>query len=129
MAKEELVTDFQAFAKTLEETAGPVALLMIMPLEPGVDQAWTLLVSTRTFDGRPQRESIMEVVSHLNSILSDKVRPSIKRVSVLKSDDPFVRAMNSTVPADHSPIDLVSAVVGGVEIPRAIVFESKRIAA
>jgi hypothetical protein len=37
--------------------------------------------------------------------------------------------MNSTIHAEHSPIDIISIVVGGIEIPRAIVFESKRIAA
>jgi hypothetical protein len=129
MAKEELVADFQTFAKALEETAGPVSLLMLMPVEPGTEQAWILLVSARTFDGQSQRESIKKIASYLNSSLSDAVRPSVKRVSILKSDDPFVRAMNSTVYAEHSFIDLASTVVGGVEIPRAIVFESKRIAA
>ena len=129
MAKEELVADFKTFVRTLEETAGPVALLMLMPVEPGTEQAWTLLVSARTFDGQSQRESIKEIVSHLNSSLSDTVRPWVKRVSILKSDDPFVRAMNSTIHAEHSSIDMPSTVVGGVEIPRAIVFESKRIAA
>jgi len=102
---------------------------MLMPVEPGTEQAWTLLVSARTFDGQSQRESIKEIVSHLNSSLSDTVRPWVKRVSILKSDDPFVRAMNSTIHAEHSSIDMPSTVVGGVEIPRAIVFESKRIAA
>ncbi len=129
MAKEELVADFKTFVRTLEETAGPVALLMLMPIEPGTEQAWTLLVSARTFDGQSKRESIKEVVSHLNSTLSDTVRPRVKRVSILKSDDPFVRAMNSTIHAEHSSVDMPSTVVGGVEIPRAIVFESKRIAA
>ncbi len=129
MAKEELVADFKTFVRTLEETAGPVALLMLMPVEPGTEQAWTLLVSARTFDGQSQRESIKEIVSQLNSSLSDTVRPWVKRVSILKSDDPFVRAMNSTIHAEHSTIDMASAIVGGVEIPRAIVFESKRTAA
>jgi len=102
---------------------------MLMPVEPGTEQAWTLLVSARTFDGQSQRESIKEIVSQLNSSLSDTVRPWVKRVSILKSDDPFVRAMNSTIHAEHSTIDMASAIVGGVEIPRAIVFESKRTAA
>jgi len=37
--------------------------------------------------------------------------------------------MNSSVHAEHSSIDINARVVGGIEIPRAIVFESKRIAA
>jgi hypothetical protein len=129
MAKEELVTDFQALAKTLEETVGPVVLLMLMPVDPGAEKAWTLLISAHTLDSQSERESIKTIASHLNSVLSDTVRPWIKRIAILKTDDPFVRAMNSTIHAEHSPIDIISRVVGGVEIPRAIVFESKRIAA
>ena len=79
MAKEELVANFNNFAMTIEKTAGPVALLMLMPMEPGTEQAWALLVSARTFDAQSQRESIEEIVSHLNSILTDTVRPSVKR--------------------------------------------------
>ena len=129
MAKEELVADFQAFARNLEESLGPVALLMLMPLDPGPEHAWALLVSTRAFDDQSQRDSIKTVVADLNSFLSETVRPRVKRVSVLKSDDPFVRAMNSSVHAEHSTVDISARVVGGVEIPGAIVFESKRIAA
>jgi hypothetical protein len=129
MAKEDLVADFQTFARNLEESAGPVALLMLMPVDPGSEHAWVLLVSTRAFDDQSQRDSIKTIVADLNSFLSESVRPWVKRVSVLKSDDPFVRAMNSSVHAEHSSIDITGRVVGGVEIPRAIVFESKRIAA
>ena len=113
----------------LEEAAGPLALLMIIPADPGAEDAWTLLVSARTFDDKPQRESIKTIAGHLNSVLSDSVRPWVKTISILKSDDPFVRAMNSAIHSEHSTVDLISTVVGGVEIPRAIVFESKRMAA
>jgi hypothetical protein len=129
MAKEELVADFQALARNLEKSVGPVTLLMLMPVGPGFENAWALLVSARAFDHQSQRNSIKTIVAHLNSSLSETVRPSVKRVSVLKSDDPFVRAMNSSVHAEHSSVDITARVVGGVEIPGAIVFESKRIAA
>jgi len=42
---------------------------------------------------------------------------------------PFVKAMNSTVSAERAPVDLYGRVISGIEIPRAIVFESKPIAA
>ena len=129
MAKEQLVTEFRALAKVLEEAAGPLALLMILPSAPGAEDAWTLLVSARTLDDKPQRESINTIAAHLNRALSDDVRPWVKKISILKSEDPFVRAMNSTIRAEHSTVDLRSTVVGGIEISRAIVFESKRMAA
>jgi hypothetical protein len=128
MAKEALVTEFRKFAKKLEKRAGPVALLMLVPAGPS-EEVWTVLVSARAFDKRSRGEALGEVATYLREALSDPVKLSITSADVLKSDDPFVRAMNSAVPAERAPVDIYGRVISGVEIPRAIVFESKRIAA
>lgn len=129
MAKEALVNEFQTLAESLEKAAGPLALLMLLPEEPNSEDAWTVLVSARSFDKKSARESLNEVSAHLNRALSESVKSRIKKATVLKSDDPFVKAMNLAFHANRSSIDIFSTVVAGVEIPRAIVFESKRIAA
>ena len=85
-------------------------------------------MSARAFDKRSRKEALEELVTYLQA-LSDPVKRSITSADVLKSDDPFVRAMNSSVPAKRAPVDLYGRVISGIEIPRAIVFESKPIAA
>ena len=129
MAKDVLVTEFKRFAKKLEKSAGPVALLMLVPDAPGTEEAWIVLVSARAFDKRSRGEALGELATYLQETLSDPVKLSITSADVLKSDDPFVRAMNSSVPAKRAPVDLYGRVISGIEIPRAIVFESKPIAA
>jgi hypothetical protein len=129
MATEALVREFQTLADALEKDAGPLALLMLLPVEPNVEDAWTVLVSARSFDGKSTRESLNEISAHLNKTLSSTVKSAIKQAAVLKSDGPFVTAMNAAFHSSGSSIDIYSTVVAGVEIPRAIVFESKRIAA
>src|SRR5262245_33435438 len=102
MAKEAVVTEFKKFAKKLEKRAGPVALLMLVPSGPG-ENFWTVLVSTRAFDKRSRGEAIGEIATYLQE-LSDPVKRSITSADVLKSDDPFVKAMNSSVPAKRAPV-------------------------
>lgn len=128
MAKEAVVTEFKKFAKKLEKRAGPVALLMLVPAGPS-EEVWTVLVSARAFDKRSRKEALGELATYLQETLSDPVKLSITSADVLKSDDPFVRAMNSAVPVERAPVDLYGRVISGIEIPRAIVFESKPIAA
>jgi hypothetical protein len=57
--------------------------------------------------------------------LPQKVWPSIARVSVLRTDDPFVKGMNSWYKAEDAPLMVQSATISGVEIPKAIVLQSK----
>jgi|CXWL01.1.fsa_nt_gi hypothetical protein len=129
MAKEELVAGFKLFAQALEEAAGPVALLMLLPVDPASEAAWTVLVSAHGFDGRSQHDSIQAVVAQLNALGNAEVMGMVKKVGVLRTDEPFVKAMNSAIRAEGSVIDMTATTVAGVEIPRAILFESKRIAA
>jgi hypothetical protein len=50
-------------------------------------------------------------------------------VTPLRTGDPFVRAMNSRFHAEQSVINLDSVNVTGIDIPRAVLLESKRVAA
>jgi hypothetical protein len=129
MAQEVLVDELKKLARELEKAVGPVALLMLLPADSASEEAWNVLVSARAFDHRSRKEALNELAAHLRGALSDPVKSSITRATVLKSDDPFVRAMNSAVHIERSKMDLYSRVVSGVEIPHAIVFESKPIAA
>jgi len=122
-----VVTEFKKFAKKLEKRAGPVALLMLVPAGPS-EERWTVLVSARAFNKRSRGEALGELATYLQT-LSNPVKLLITSADVLKTDDPFVRAMNSSVPAKRAPVDLYGRVISGIEIPRAIVFESKPIAA
>jgi hypothetical protein len=48
---------------------------------------------------------------------------------VLRTDDPFVRAMNSRFHSEQSVMNLQSFNISGVDIARAVLLESKRVAA
>lgn len=57
--------------------------------------------------------------------LPEQVWPSIARLVILRTDDPFVKGMNRWYKAEDAPLMVQSATISGVKIPKAIVLQSK----
>jgi hypothetical protein len=124
-----LVDEIQRLARELRERQGPIALLMLMAPDLSVDGDWNIIVSARGFDKKTRASSVKELTQILRKNLSKTLWPQITRATVLRTNDPFVRAMNATFRTKRSLLQLQSCSVSGFEIPKAIVFESKKVAA
>lgn len=125
MDQEILVEELRKLYAELNASRGPVALLMLLASDIAREDHWNLMVSAKGYDEERRATAIREVTGLLTKNLSRENWPQIYRVTVLKTDDPFVRAMNRSFKAEDSVVDLNTVNVSGVEIPRALVLQSK----
>jgi hypothetical protein len=121
--------ELRKLAKRVSQSEGPLALFMVLGSDAENEDAWNLIVSSRGLDNKSRGAAIKE----LTRLLRDEVDAShwaqFRRTTVLRTDDPFVRALNEALPPRHTVINLESTTVGGIEIPKAIVLESHKTAA
>lgn len=125
MDQEALVEDFNRVYKELDARRGPVALLMLVTPEAAWEDVWNVVVSARGFDTMNWADAIREVVYLLKEVLGNESWRQVLRVTVLKTGDEFVRAMNWAHKTDGSRVHLYSANISGIDIPKAIVLQSK----
>ncbi|HKI05544.1 MAG TPA: hypothetical protein VKK31_26425 [Thermoanaerobaculia bacterium] len=98
---------------------------MFLALDPDLEDYWNLVVSAKGFDSASRASAIGMVTDLLTESMPKEIWPSIGRVTVLRSDDPFVQEMNHSFQAKDSALHLQTVKVSGVEIPKAIVLQSK----
>jgi hypothetical protein len=125
MDQEILVTDLKKLYHEIDRRFGPVALMMLVAPDPFSESDWTLLIGARGFDELTRGEAIRKVVDLLSESFHDENWQRIFRVDVLRTDDAFVRGMNRVFASEESILNIHAAVVSGVEIPKAIVLQSK----
>jgi hypothetical protein len=129
MDQDALVADLRKVADDLEVQAGPLALFMVVASDADRNDGLNMIVRAPGLDAK----SIGTAVRELSDALRRNVRQSewrrFLRVTPLRTDDRFVRAMNSRFHAEQSVINLDSISVTGIDIPRAVVLESKPVAA
>jgi hypothetical protein len=125
MDQELLVTGLKTLFQKLDQQYGPVLLLMSLAVDVGIEDWWNLVISAKGLDQHTRAEAIHIAVDLMQESLPKKVWPSIARVSVLRTDDPFVKGMNSWYKAEDAPLMVQSVTISGVEIPKAIVLQSK----
>lgn len=129
MDRQILVKEMQKLARELRRREGPLALLMLVAPDPAVDDDWNIIVSAQGFNRQTRAEGIREFTDLLRQTLSQDMWPKIKRVTVLRTDDPFVEAMASGFHTQRAVLDLQACNVFGFDIPKALVFASTKIAA
>lgn len=129
MDRQILVKEMQKLARELRQREGPLVLLMLVSPDPAVDDDWNIVVSAQGFNRKTRAEGVREFTTMLRHTLSADIWPKIKRVTVLRTDDQFVDAMTSTFQTQRAVLDLQTRNVFGFEIPKALVFASKKVAA
>ncbi len=129
MDQDALVADLKKLAEELKQKEGPLALFMLVAPDTETSDAWNLIVSARGFDDKSRGDAIRHLSQSLRESVSELEWPRIARATVLRTDDPFVQAMNAAFRAEHSVINLQSFNISGIDIPRAVLLESKRVAA
>jgi len=129
MDENNLVADLRKLADDLETQEGPLALFMIVAPDAETSDAWNLIVSSHGLDSKSLGSAVRKVTDALTRNVSESEWSQFSRTTVLRTNDPFVRAMNSRFHAEQSVVNLQSFNVSGVDIPRAVLLESKRVAA
>ena len=129
MDREVLVEQVRKLERELRKRHGPVALLMLVSPDPSIDNDWNVVASARGFNRISQAEGIRQLIALMRRVLVQELWPQIKRVTVFRTDDPFVVAMTGAFHTTRTVVDLHSRQVVGFEIPRGVLFTSKKVAA
>ena len=125
MDQKALVEDLKGLFREVDSQYGPVALMMLLASDLEREDAWNLIVSTKEFDRTSRGDAIGKMTELLATVLQRKNWEKIIRVTVLKTDDPFVQEMNEIFETNESVLRLRAEYVSGVEIPKALVLQSK----
>lgn len=129
MDQDPLVTSLENVATELAQKEGPLALFMLLAPDAETTDRWNLIVSAHGFDRKSRGNAIRQVSELLRERVPESEWPRIARVTVLRTDEPFVRAMNNAVESENKVAYMQSCSVFGVEIPQAVLFQSRRVAA
>jgi hypothetical protein len=124
--QEILVTELRKFAERVESTAGPVALLMLLAPDVESDDAWNLIVSARGLNHEPRSIAVTRLTQLLRAAVNRTLWSRIGRATVLRTDDPFVRAINTAFSTNGNVVNIQSCNIAGMDIPKAILFVSNR---
>lgn len=119
-----LVEELRSTLSALRKTQGHIALFMLTASEIDVSTANNLIVSASGYDKVPTKKAMIGLVELLKSQLSEISLKQISRLTVLGTQDPFVKAINRAFNVKNSTVSLQSCNLFGVHIENAIVLES-----
>ncbi len=123
MDHEILVTTFQNVVQTLRQRTGAIALFLLNALDTE-NTSWNIVVSTQGYDQVTIKTALNEFMKILESTVQKELLKNILRVTILKTSDPFVRAINSAFEMTEKPQYVYSRTFNDVYIERGILFES-----
>jgi hypothetical protein len=106
MDKEILVKNIQALVSDYSQRGQEFILVMLIPTDPNViDSKYTLLVSAHWLDNKSPKDAVnlIDLIGEIGSTNSPEYR-KIARVTVVKTSDPFVKAITSTFNVSHSDV-------------------------
>jgi hypothetical protein len=120
-----LVDEWMKVVTAVRREKGHVALFMLTAIDPGMEQAWNLIVSAEGYDQSPAGEALKHLVNIVRENISVEHLRSLKRATVLKTSDPFVRSINQAFSVKSSTVRIQSSTFSGIFIESAILLESQ----
>ncbi|HVR38305.1 MAG TPA: hypothetical protein VMU84_04365 [Thermoanaerobaculia bacterium] len=100
-------------------------VLLVAPDEDTVS-SWNVIVGAPSFDEKSIGDAVEEVADSLRSRLKKSLWPIVARVTTLRTNDPFFLGLRRDFPSLTPGATLHGVRVSGIDIPRAIVIESKK---
>lgn len=125
-----LIEGLQAVVREYAADGRVFSLVMLIPAEPtSLATKYSLIVSAVWLDDMSPREAVSAIlkslITHLGSTDSPEYQ-NLARVTVVKSNDPFVAAITSAFKVADSDITIENCNISGVQIDRAVLLESHR---
>lgn len=124
MDNEILVKELRSALDSLRKSRGPIALFMLSASEIHASTAQNLIVSARGYDKFHIKKSLVDLINLLKSKLSEVSLRKLSRLTVLKTQDPFVKAINQAFNVKDSTVSLQSCNIFGIQIESATLLES-----
>ncbi len=123
MDNEILVKEFPKIIRILKEEGTHISLFMLKAADIDI-MGWNLIVSTVRYDSLTTKNALKELVGILKNNMKKNILKEISRLTVLKTDDPFVEEINRTFQTENSIKYIKSSYFFGVYIENAVLFES-----
>jgi hypothetical protein len=120
--------DLQKVLKRLQIEQGKFSLAMTYKRDDMSEGGWNLIIAAPWAD-RLGKEEATRIVAHaLSDGLGTENKQAVTRVTVLPTQDEFVRAMTSLYRISKSgpPLAIQNSTVAGVSIGTAFLFYSQR---
>ena len=126
MDQEILVADEQKVVTQLEQSEGPTRLAMLLASDYEPHDSWNFIVSTRGLDKTSRAESVRLVTDLIRRNVNKSHWSAIMQTTVLKTDDPFVKAINQVFGTTRVPINIENRNISGTFINKAILLKSTK---
>jgi len=125
MDKEKMVNKLKIIIKEFVDTNGDFNLVMLIPTDPGViDSKFSLLVSAPWLDKKNPKRAIRLITKSLREKFNSHEFNYITRVTIINSNDKFVKAINSAFNVRESDVNITNCNIFGIQIDMAILLES-----
>lgn len=124
MDQEILVNGCRRVMQQLQRDGKHISLFMLNAIFTDMD-TWNLMISAVEYDHVTRKTALNQVIAVLRELLSEDSLTHILRITILKTSDPFVKAVNQRVRLKNSVQFLHDAVIAGVEIEQAIILASR----
>ncbi|MBN2267362.1 MAG: hypothetical protein JW725_03425 [Candidatus Babeliaceae bacterium] len=124
MDHEILVSTFHEVVQALRQRTGHIALFLLNALDTE-NTSWHILISTDTYDQMTIKTALRDFMTILERHVETNVLKSILRVTILKTSDSFVKAVNRTFDVTEEVEYLYTCTLANVYIERGILFESQ----
>lgn len=131
MVVKTLVSDVRKILDRIRDARGPFVLAMLYNRAEEANTGWNLIVAAPWADELGVADSTETIVRELSLKLGLENKTAISRVTVLKTDDSFVQAMNdyfSLMPPQGIQ-SVRNVVVDGVPIGSGYIFFSEGLVA
>ncbi len=107
-----------------------MTLFMLNTFGPGFAQPWHLIVSAKELDHLSRSEAIKKMTTLVREHGNASFWRPLIRITVLKTQDPFVRSVNASMQVSPNEIETISdATVAGFEIPYALLVRPQSVSA
>jgi hypothetical protein len=122
-----LVEDVKKVVELLRTEHGEFKLAMLYNSDLGATSNWNFIVSGDWTDEMGIAEATKVIAHALHESLNLSNRTAVSRITVLKTDDPFVRDMTRLypVPGGQGGIPLSQVTAGGITDGAGFVFHSQ----
>ena len=125
MDKEKMVNKLKIIIKEFVDTNGDFNLVMLIPTDPGViDSKFSLLVSAPWLDKKNPKQAIRLITKSLREKFNSHELNYITRVTIINSNDKFIKAINSAFNVRESDVNITNCNIFGTQIDMAILLES-----
>ena len=125
MDKEKMVENIRKSLKDFATGKNDYSLIMLVPSEPySLNTKWSLIISAPWLDKKSHRETLSKLHSHLRATVPSSELTNLSRISLMRSDDTFVRAITSEFNVPDGLKDINNSVINGIQIDKAYVLRA-----